>query len=109
MNYTPPQAVTSPQDYVKIIQVIHDGGNDGYSVAKIEWDEEPCLAIRWNIAAREWDDPAKQSGQKVCVGMPSSRGYPVWFVLPDEILNKDSEVRKKIDSAWPGNANISEQ
>ena len=88
MTYTLPQAVTSPRDYIKKIHVIHDGGDRGYSVAKLEWE-----------------DPDKVSGQKVCVGMPSSHGYPVWFVLPEDILNKESEVRKPIDAAWPTDAN----
>lgn len=107
MRYTLPHAVTSPQDYVNDVNVIYDGGEEGYSVAKILWEDEPCLAIRWNVARREFEDPEKVSGEKVCVGMPSSHGYPVWFVLPEEILNQDSEVRRLIDKAWPKNPNNS--
>lgn len=107
MEYTPPQEVTSPRDCIDNVQVIHDGGlGEGdeakaYSVATIEWEGVSCLAIRWNVAQREWEDPEKVSGERVCVGMPSSRGYPVWFILPKEILDADSDVRRKIDAVWP--------
>ena len=97
MHYTPPGTVTSPQDYVSNVQVIFDGGPDRFSVAKLDWDGQPCIAIRWNVARREWDDPDKESGKTTAVGMPSSRGYPVWFILPDELLKRDSEIWKTID------------
>ncbi len=98
MKYTPPSTVTSPQDYISNIRVIFDGGVDSFSVAKLDWEGEPRIAMRWNVARREWDDPEKQSGKKVCVGMPSSHGYPVWFVLPDELASKDSDIWKQIES-----------
>jgi hypothetical protein len=89
MKYALPNTVTSPQDYITNIQVIYDGGVESFSIAKLDWEGRPCIAMRWNVARREWDDPDKQSGKTVCVGMPSSHGYPVWFVLPEEF---DSEV-----------------
>ena len=98
MKYAPPSTVTSPQDYISNINVLFDGGDDSFSVAKLDWEGKPCIAMRWNVARRERDDPDKISGAKVCVGMPSSHGFPVWFVLPDEIVNKDSEIWKLIES-----------
>lgn len=98
MKYAPPNTVTSPQDYITNIRVIFDGGEDSVSIAKLDWEGVTRIAMRWNVARREWDDPEKQSGKKVCVGMPSSHGFPVWFVLPDDFFSKDSEMRKLIES-----------
>jgi hypothetical protein len=85
MRYTPPQNVTSPQDFVKNVRVIHDGGEKSFSLALLEWESETCIGIRWNIARKEWEDPTRVSEEHECLGMPSSRGYPVWFILPDDI------------------------
>lgn len=98
MKYTPPNTVTSPQDYISNIRIVFDGGKGSFSIARLDWEGEPRIAMRWNVARREWDDPDKKSGKKVCVGMPSSHGFPVWFVLPDEIISKDPKVWKLIES-----------
>jgi hypothetical protein len=98
MKYAPPNTVTSPQDYISNIRVIYDGGENSFSIARLDWEAKPCIAMRWNVARRECDDPEKQSGKKACVGMPSSHGFPVWFLLPDEIISKNSEVWKLIES-----------
>lgn len=99
MNYTSPGTITSPRDYISNIRVIFDGGEASFSLAKLDWEGKPCFAMRWNVARREWDDIEKSSGKKVCVGMPSSHGYPVWFVLPDTFINKDPEIWGLIDKA----------
>ena len=101
MRYTPPNTVTSPRDCVSNINVIFDGGvipPTHFSVARLDWEGSPCLVMRWNVGQREWDDPEKQNNQKVCLGMPVSRGFPVWFVLPEVLLNEHSEVWKQIKS-----------
>ncbi len=41
------------------------------------------IGIRWNVSEKEWDDRRKYEDGMVCVGMPQSRGYSVWFILPD--------------------------
>jgi hypothetical protein len=94
MKYTPPNTVTSPRDCVSNIQVIYDGGEESFSVASLYWGDKKRIAMRWNVSEREWSDPAKVSGKKVCIGMPVSRGFPIWFVLPNELLGKNSEVWK---------------
>jgi hypothetical protein len=96
MKYIPPQNVTGPQDYISSVTVLYDGQDEGFSIAKIVWEDTACYGIRWNIARREWDDPEKVANKKTCVGMPSSHGYPVWFILPNELLNPNSEYLKKI-------------
>jgi hypothetical protein len=92
--YVKPENVLSPRDCVEIVKVIYE--DNAFSIADILWDDVPRIGVRWNIAQREWDDPIKASGKKECVGMPSSRGYPVWFVMPEKMLDPQSEIWKKI-------------
>jgi hypothetical protein len=70
MSYIAPEEVLSPRKRVgRIIEVIHDPGENGMSVARILWDEEPVVAIRWNGNS---DQP---------LGNPMSRRQPTWFVV----------------------------
>ncbi len=98
MIITPPGEVLSPRDFVEDVQVILNTGEDGFSIARIVWDGNPCVGIRWNIARREWDQPDKINDIVRCVGMPSSRGHPVWFILPDELLDRDSKIWDRINA-----------
>lgn len=59
MKYFSPIKVISPTDYVSNVKVLYDGGDDSVSVASLEWEGNPCIAMRWNIARREWDDLEK--------------------------------------------------
>lgn len=97
MNYTLPINVISPKDCVGNLRVIFDGGDGSVSVAQLDWDDVPSIAIRWNVAKREWDDPEKLSLRKTAVGMPTSRGYPVWFILPPELLDRDSDLWRELE------------
>jgi hypothetical protein len=97
MNYVSPENVISPKDFIEVITILVDEGEDGISLAVVEWEGAEFLAIRWNVARREYADPLKNSNKKQCIGMPSSRGYPVWFLLPQSMFEKDSDLRKKID------------
>lgn len=102
MRYVKPENVLSPRDFLKNVEVIYDGGSgdsDGdtlFSLAKITWEDDTALGIRWNVSMRELDSPAKKNNSVECVGMPSSRGYPVWFVLPIELFDSNSELFKLI-------------
>lgn len=70
MAYVAPEEVLSPKKRVGgVIEVIHDPGENGMSVARIIWDEEPVVAVRWN----------GNSNQPL--GNPMSRRYPTWFVV----------------------------
>ncbi len=101
MRYIKPNRVISPRDFVRNVNVIFDGGIDSFSIAELEWEGGKTFAMRWNVARREWDDPEKQNGNIECKGMPTSRSYPVWFVLPEIIGNhipkiiEDEEKRIK--------------
>lgn len=84
MKYNQPSEVRSPRGYVKHIKPLYDGGEAGCSIAILEDSNgDHNVGIRWNISEKEWDDRRKTEGGKVCVGMPQSRGYSVWFILPD--------------------------
>lgn len=96
MKYFPPQTINSPTDYVSNVKVLYDGGDDSVSVASLEWEGQSHIAMRWNIARREWNDSDKKNNKKTCVGMPSSHGYPVWFILPDELFDSQSDLNKAI-------------
>ena len=89
MTYTAPQNVTSPRDTISNVEVLFDGGEESVSIARITWNDRVAIGMRWNISFREWDDEAKISEQNICLGMPVSRGYPTWFILPDELFEGD--------------------
>jgi hypothetical protein len=79
--------VHSPRDHWRLVQVLYDGGDDGFSIMMGYWDDEPVLVGRWNGPA----------GGK---GMPLSSGYPVPLVFPsfmwDAILSLDVFSDQKI-------------
>ncbi len=104
MNYYHPLEVISPKDHVKVIDVIYDGkdgkGNEGnaFSLARLTWDGDDCIGVRWNISMNEFKDEKKKNGDVKCIGVPSSRGLPIWFIMPGELLDPNSEVFKRIQN-----------
>ena len=84
MKYNHPNQVRSPRGYAKHITPLYDGGEEGFSIAILEnSDGNHNVGIRWNVSEKEWDDIRKTEEGMLCVGMPQSRGYSVWFILPD--------------------------
>jgi len=70
MSYIHPEEVLSPKQSVEgIIEVIHDPGPGGMSVAKILWCGEEWLATRWN------------GTDKQPKGNPVSHGQPTWHLM----------------------------
>jgi len=87
MKYYAPKDVKSPRRCISSVTPLYDGGTDNaFSLAKITWQGKECIGIRWNVTQGEWDDENKINGTKICVGEPNSRGYPTWFILPNEFL-----------------------
>jgi len=80
-----PQDVTSPKQHLASHQVIYDGGEDEWSVAKILWRDDwneattTGIGIRWN---------GKDDG----LGQPQSSGHPTWFVLPEGFISHCVEM-----------------
>jgi hypothetical protein len=103
MRYTSPDLVIYPKEKIEIIDIVYDG-NDGtheksevdVSLAKVKWDGESHLAIRWNVAAHEYDDQNKVSGASRCIGMPSFNGNPEWFIIPKETFDINSAFFKNV-------------
>lgn len=84
MNYNHPEQVRSPRGYAKHIKPLYDGGEEGCSIAILEdYNGYKNIGIRWNVSEKEWEDSRKTEKGMTCVGMPQSRGYSVWFILPD--------------------------
>ena len=84
MSYVDPHKVTSPKDHWKRGTVLYN--KNGWSAAEGEWKEEETwekvLAIRWN-----------GTGKRKGKGQPQSRGYPTWFIVPEEI---EGALRREI-------------
>ncbi len=83
-KYILPENVCSPKQRWSLIKVLHDGGEDGYSIALGRWDNNACIGMRWN------------GGEGSSIGNPQSRGLPTWFIVPEnyqesilEQLSKD--------------------
>ena len=70
MPYIRPEEVLSPKSQVRaVIEVIHDPGENGMSVARIQWGDDEVIATRWNGNAQQ------------PLGNPVSRGHATWFVV----------------------------
>ncbi len=103
--YHSPATVISPRKFIKKVDVLYDGGVDGFSLAMIDWEGVDHVGMRWNVAIKEQADTDKQTGAVICDGSPSLRGVPSWFILPRELFNpvlfdKDSEVFLKMVASW---------
>jgi len=74
MAYIDPAKVNSPQGSIRRVQVLHNQGDRGWSVAEVDYDNEVRIGIRWN----GWEgEPG--------IGNPQSRGHPTWFLVPEEL------------------------
>jgi hypothetical protein len=83
MPYVDPKDVTSPRERLRDLDVIHDGGVGSWSAAWFTWDGEKRLGLRWNGRA---DEPGP--------GNPTSRGYPTWFVVPNDLAEAlEAEIK----------------
>jgi hypothetical protein len=90
MSYIRPEEVLSPKNRIGgIIEVIHDPGEKGMSVARILWDEEPVVAIRWN------------GNSEQPLGNPMSRRQPTWFVVDDYAANSVEQAARKAAEESP--------
>jgi len=105
MHYHPPHTVLRPRRYIRSIDVLYDGGADGFSLAMIDWEGTPHIGIRWNVAHKEHSDERKRTGLDMCHGSPAPDGRPSWFILPRELFHPslfhaDSEQFIKVVAEW---------
>lgn len=86
MAYIDPETVVSPRNRIESVEVLYNQGE--WSVARLEFDGDEGVGIRWN--GRE-DEPG--------IGNPQSRGRPTWFVIPKELSGVIlDEIEKFADS-----------
>ena len=103
--YHAPHKVANPKKFIQKVTVLYDGGDEGFSLAIIDWEGTDHIGIRWNVAIKEQNDVSKRSGQVICDGSPSLKGIPLWFILPRELFNpelfdKDSNTFMKLVADW---------
>jgi hypothetical protein len=109
LTYHDPQTVLNPRQFIRKVDVLYDGGVDGFSLAVIDWEGTPHVAMRWNVAFKEHGDAEKQAGVVMCAGSPSLKGIPSWFILPrelftPELFDKDTEQFMRLVAGWGKNA-----
>lgn len=90
MAYVEPATVVAPRASIRSVDVLYNAGPGGWSVARLEWEGEERLGIRWNGA----DGPG--------VGNPQSRAVPTWFVLPDELTAVVLQAVEELSMAQDG-------
>ncbi|HWB48963.1 MAG TPA: hypothetical protein VG651_07625 [Stellaceae bacterium] len=96
MTYQDPSLVKAPKGAITHLHVIYDGGEQtpgagewsGWSVAELEWHEEPTMACRWNGST--------ENAHVSAIGNPQSRGNPTWFIIPRPL---QEAVREKLRDA----------
>jgi hypothetical protein len=95
MEYIKPETVLSPKGTIEDLEVIYVGGEHSWSLARMKWDGESVVAMRWNGGREKKIPPSEVPG----IGTPSSRGYPTWFILPQEVaemIETSRRFQKKI-------------
>jgi hypothetical protein len=75
MAYIDPTTVLAPRKLIRRVEVVFNSapGEGGWSLARLDWEGQTRLGIRWNGDA----DSA--------IGNPQSHGLPTWFVIPGEL------------------------
>jgi hypothetical protein len=101
MDYQDPRFVKSPKGAVSHLRILYDGGEqtqayrewEGWSIAELDWYEEPTLACRWNGST--------QNPDVTPLGNPRSHRHPTWFLIPKPLHDairaqlKDAPDRKQ--------------
>jgi hypothetical protein len=90
VSYVHPEEVLSPRSSVGgILEVLHDPGENGMSVARILWDNREVIATRWNGNDRQ------------PLGNPVSRGHATWFIVDDYAAAKVEEAARAAAESSP--------
>jgi hypothetical protein len=91
MAYIDPQTVLSPRNLVASVDILYNGGPGDWSVARLEYDGEERIGIRWN---------GKE--EVAGIGNPQSRGKPTWFVVPDQLSALVREEAEQLSNSQEG-------
>jgi hypothetical protein len=90
MSYLHPEEVLSPKNLVgRVLEVIHDPGENGMTVARILWHDKEVVATRWN------------GNDKQPLGNPVSRGHATWFVVDDYAAEKVEQAAREAAEKSP--------
>lgn len=73
MAYIQPESVCAPRASIRSVEVVYDAGPGQWSVARVNWEDEDRIGIRWN------------GGDGPGVGNPQSRGKATWFIVPEPL------------------------
>jgi hypothetical protein len=73
MAYVEPATVWAPKTAIRSVEVLYNRGPGGWSVARVVWEGQEKIGIRWN------------GDNGPGIGNPQSRGNATWFILPDEL------------------------
>src|SRR5437870_13461839 len=79
MTYIEPQTVCAPRASVRAVEIIYNEGSGKWSVARVNWEDEDRIGIRWN------------GGDGPGVGNPQSRGKGNWVNRPQASAAVDLE------------------
>ncbi len=90
MAYIEPQTVCAPKASIRAVEVIYDGGSGEWSVARVNWEDEDRIGIRWN------------GGDGPGVGNPQSRGKATWFIVPEPLQHVVLEKVEELSISGPG-------
>jgi len=82
MAYIEPETVWAPRASIRSVEVIYDRGPGQWAVARVNWEDEEKIGIRWN------------GGDGPGVGNPQSRGKATWFIVPDEL---QEEILRRVE------------
>ncbi len=90
MAYVRPQDVVSPKNRCGgVIEIIHDGDENGMSVARILWDGDAVIAARWN------------GNDAQPLGNPVSTGHATWFVIGGYAAGQVEEAARRAAEKSP--------
>lgn len=91
MAYVEPATVWAPKVSIRSVEVLYNTKQKGWSIARVNWDHENRIGIRWN-----GDD------DKPGIGNPQSRGNATWFILPVELESAVLDKIEELSHADPG-------
>jgi|GraSoiStandDraft_39_1057311.scaffolds.fasta_scaffold27730_4 hypothetical protein len=90
MTYIEPQTVCAPRASVRAVEIIYNEGSGKWSVARVNWEDEDRIGIRWN------------GGDGPGVGNPQSRGRATWFIVPEPLQQVVLEKVEELSISGPG-------
>jgi hypothetical protein len=89
--YVEPATVWAPKASIRSVEVLYNRGQGQWSVARVIWEGEERIGVRWNGGD---DNPG--------IGNPQSRGNATWFILPEELESAVLDQIEQLSDGAPG-------